>query len=87
EKVRQAGAGMPAVMIRQLDALAKIMAQTSDGGQDQVLLDQAAMIHRLNLATVAERADQADVERRYEALLELHHRAAALLVDPAVDRR
>ena len=86
EKVRQAGAGMPAVMIRQLDALAKIMAQTSDGGQSQVLLAQAAMIHRLNLATVAEEADRADVERRYEALVELHHREAALLVEPAVDR-
>ena len=72
EKVRQSGRGMPAVMIRQLDALAKIMEQTRNGGQDHVLLDQAAMIQRANLATVAEEADRADVERRYEALLAFH---------------
>lgn len=63
---------MPAVMIRQLDALAKIMEQTSGGEQSQVLLDQAAMIQRSNLATVTEEADRTDVERRYEALLALH---------------
>jgi hypothetical protein len=32
---------MPAVMIRQLEALAKIMAETSSAGQRRVLLDQA----------------------------------------------
>ncbi len=32
EKIRQASQGMPAVMIRQLDALAKIMAETSGPG-------------------------------------------------------
>jgi uncharacterized membrane protein len=72
EKIRQAGAGMPAVMIRQLDALAKIIEQTSDGQQGQVLVDQAAMIQRANLATVTEEADRADVERRYETLRDLH---------------
>jgi hypothetical protein len=40
-----------------------------------VLLDQAAMIQRLNLGTVAEATDQADVTARYEALLALHDRA------------
>ncbi|KAA2253970.1 DUF2254 domain-containing protein [Solihabitans fulvus] len=69
EKIRQAGVGMPAVMIRQLDALAKIMEQTRDSEQSQVLLDQAAMIQRANLATVPEESDRADVERRYNALL------------------
>jgi Predicted membrane protein (DUF2254) len=72
EKVRQAGAGMPAVMIRQLDALAKIMEQTSDAGQSRVLIEQAAMIHRSCVATVPEESDRADVERRYEALLAPH---------------
>jgi uncharacterized membrane protein len=84
EKIRQAGAGMPAVMIRQLDALAKIMAQTI-GAEHGVLLDQAAMIQRANLATVADEADRADVERRYEALLD--HDEVALLADPTVQRR
>jgi len=74
EKIRQAASGMPAVLIRQLDALYKIMAVAPDG-RSQVLLDQAAMIQRLNLRTISEATDQADVTARYEALLALHARA------------
>ncbi|MGB6456496.1 MAG: DUF2254 domain-containing protein [Streptosporangiaceae bacterium] len=69
EKVRQAAPGMPAVLIRQLDALAKIMERTTTAGDRQVLLDQAAMIERLSAATVAEPADRADVTRAYEQVL------------------
>jgi uncharacterized membrane protein len=76
EKIRQAASGMPAVLIRQLDALYKIMA-VAPAGRQQVLLDQAAMIQRLNLRTVPEAADQADVTARYEALLALHAGAVA----------
>ncbi len=68
EKIRQAAGGMPAVLIRQLDALSKIMA-VAPPGRRQVLLDQAAMIQRVNLRTVPEEADQADITARYEALL------------------
>ena len=71
EKVRQAAGGMPAVLIRQLDALHKIMT-VAPASRSQVLLDQADMIQRLNLRTVPEAADQADVTARYEALLKLH---------------
>ena len=74
EKVRQAADGMPAVLIRQLDALAKVMA-VAPPGRSQVLLDQAAMIARISERTVAEPADQADVTARYQALLA--HRAPA----------
>ncbi|MDT7673184.1 MAG: hypothetical protein QOD82_1086, partial [Pseudonocardiales bacterium] len=66
--------GMPAVMIRQLDALAKIMEQTRRTEQRQVLRDQAAMINLACLASVPEAADRADVARRYEALLALDAR-------------
>jgi uncharacterized membrane protein len=69
EKVRQAAAGMPAVMIRQLSALAKIMERTTTARDRQVLLDQAAMIERLSAATVAEPADRADITRAYEQVL------------------
>jgi uncharacterized membrane protein len=69
EKIRQAGAGMPAVLIRQLDALAEIMRATVSDEQRAVLLDQADMIDRLNTATVAEPADRADVHRRYLLVL------------------
>jgi uncharacterized membrane protein len=69
EKVRQAAAGMPAVLIRQLDALAKIMERTTTARDAQVLLDQAAMIERLSAATVPEPADRADITRAYEQVL------------------
>jgi uncharacterized membrane protein len=72
EKVRQAGAGMPAVMIRQLDALAKIMEGTTAPKDRQLLLDQAAMIDRLSLSSVAEESDQADIQRAYQAVLRVH---------------
>ena len=74
EKVRQAADGMPAVLIRQLDALAKVMAVVPQA-RSQVLLDQAAMIQRVSQRTVPEPADQADITARYEALLTLHARA------------
>ena len=71
EKVRQAADGMPAVLIRQLDALSKIMAVAPDS-RSQVLLDQASMIQRVSQRTVPEPADQADITARYEALLTLY---------------
>jgi uncharacterized membrane protein len=71
EKVRQAASGMPAVLIRQLEALEKVMAVAPDA-RSAVLLDQAAMIQRLSLRSVFEPADQSDVTARYEALLKLH---------------
>ena len=69
EKIRQASLGMPAVMIRQLEALEKIMAETSGAGQRRVVLDQAAMIQRAGERSVPEAADRDDVRRRYEAVL------------------
>jgi uncharacterized membrane protein len=74
EKIRQASSGMPAVMIRQLEALAKIMDETSNAGQRNVLLDQAAMIDRLCERTVPEARDRADVRRRYEAVISVETR-------------
>ena len=74
EKIRQAGRGMPAVMIRQLDALTTIMEQTVDPQRAQVLMDQADMIERANLESVPDESDRADVDRRYGALQALHER-------------
>jgi uncharacterized membrane protein len=65
DKVRQSSAGMPAVMIRQLGALAKVVERTPAGRERQVLLDQADMIERLSAATVGEPADRADISRAY----------------------
>ncbi len=69
DKIRQASRGMPAVMIRQLDALAKVIAYTTSAEQREVLLEQAEMILRSSEESVPEKADRADVHRRYEAVL------------------
>ncbi len=69
EKVRQAGAGMPAIMIRQLDALARIMQRSQTAAEREFIANQAAMIERLAVATVGEAADLADVRRAYQAVL------------------
>ena len=74
EKIRQSSLGMPAVMIRMLEALARIMAETTSGGQRRVLLEQAAMIDRASERSVPEAADRADIRRRYEAILTMESR-------------
>jgi len=77
EKIRQAAAGMPAVLIRQLDALALITRSTQRPERLPVLLAQAEMIHRLARRTVAESCDLADVESAYQELESLHRAAAS----------
>jgi uncharacterized membrane protein len=78
EKIRQAGRGMPAVMIRQLEALTKILDHTTRAEQRQLLLDQAAMIYRASVESIPEPADVADVRREYDAVLHAAARAAEL---------
>ena len=77
EKVRQAGRGMPAVMIRQLDALAKIAERATAPEDRQVVLDQAAMIDRLSQASVDEPADRADIRRAHQRVLDASTSPAA----------
>ncbi len=74
ERIRQASLGTPTVMIRQLEALARIMTQTMNDRQRQVLLEQAAMIDRASERSVPEADDRADVRRRYEAVLAMETR-------------
>jgi uncharacterized membrane protein len=68
DKIRQASRGMPAVMIRQLAGLAKVMAYAKSTEQREVLLEQASMILRSSEESVPEEADRADVRRRYDAV-------------------
>jgi uncharacterized membrane protein len=70
EKIRQASRGMPAVMIRQLEALTKIAERATTPDQRSVLLAQAQMIHRSTLASVPEPQDIVDVERQYQKVLD-----------------
>jgi uncharacterized membrane protein len=81
DKIRQASRGMPAVMIRQLDALAKVMAYTTAGDQRSCLCQQAEMILRASDETVPEPNDRADVRRRYDDVLDA---AAAHRIDARV---
>jgi uncharacterized membrane protein len=69
DKIRQAGHGMPAVMIRQLDALARIMEYTSTLAQRDVLLEHGQMILRSCEDSVSEPLDRVDVQHRYDTLL------------------
>ena len=77
EKIRQAGRGMPAVMIRQLDALSKIIDHTKTDEQREPLLEQAAMILQASEESVPEPADRTDVRRQYEKLSTACRRAGA----------
>ncbi len=77
EKIRQSSLGMPSIMIRALEALARIMTETTSDGQRRVLLEQAAMIDRASERSVPEAADRADIRRRYEAILTMESKLTA----------
>jgi uncharacterized membrane protein len=69
DKIRQASRGMPAVMIRQLDGLATVMAHTNAAEQRELLLEQAEMILRSSEESVPEEGDRVDVRRHYESVV------------------
>jgi uncharacterized membrane protein len=71
EKIRQASDGMPAIMIRQLESLAKIIDQTPDRSRRATLLMQAEKIHRASERSVCDLTDRDDVARRYDAVVAL----------------
>jgi uncharacterized membrane protein len=72
DKIRQAGRGMPAVAIRQLEALAAIAACTIAEVQRSAIARQADMILRSAGETITEPNDRHDV-------LQAHHRVIATL--------
>jgi uncharacterized membrane protein len=84
EKIRQAGRGMPAVLIRQLEALTKIMEHTQRSGDRELLREQARMIHAASEESVPEPADRADVSREYEEVVRAAARMAAIETATAV---
>jgi uncharacterized membrane protein len=69
DKIRQASRGMPAVMIRQLDGIAKVMAYTTSSEQRGLLIEQAEMIVRASEESVPEGGDREDVRSRYDEVL------------------
>ncbi len=83
DKIRQASRGMPALLIRLLEALKAIMEQTTDHDQARALMHEATMIQRANLESVPEESDRAAVESRFGAVASAYARlndAAAVAV-------
>jgi uncharacterized membrane protein len=83
EKIRQAARGMPAVLIRQLDALTKIMTETTTAEQRELLLEQARMLYAAGEESVPEPRDRAAVRREYEQVLAAARSVTVLGVVPA----
>lgn len=68
DKVRQSARGMPAVIIRLIDALAHIMENTTGPEQRAVLMRQAEMIMRAAEEDVQEENDLDDIRQRFGRL-------------------
>jgi uncharacterized membrane protein len=68
DKIRQAGRGMPAVNIRQLETLARIAEHTIDDRQRDALVAQADMIRRSVEEAVPEPGDRLAATRAYNLL-------------------
>jgi uncharacterized membrane protein len=89
DKIRQAGGDMPAVAIRQIDALTRVLPYTRSADQRDVLARQAMLCHRAARAIV-DPDDFRDVERRYEEFVHVleeqaHGELLPLQVDAAPD--
>jgi uncharacterized membrane protein len=81
DKIRQAGRGMPAVLIRQLENLHKVAFALADEGDRNVIAEHAAMILRAGEESVPEPRDRRDVQIAHDALLaELRRGAGSALV-------
>jgi uncharacterized membrane protein len=70
DKIRQAARGMPAVIIRMMDALATIMEETTSPEQRRILMRQAEMVFLSAKESVSEPNDLDDIRVRYERTLQ-----------------
>jgi uncharacterized membrane protein len=69
DKIRQAGSGMPAIYIRQLQNFEKVAAITQASEQRGILEQHAVMIVRASNATVTETTDRDDVQAAFDGFL------------------
>ncbi len=69
DKIRQAGRAMPAVYIRQLQNLEKILQYVADEDQREVLVRHADMILRASEESVPEKDDRRDVQAAYDLVV------------------
>jgi uncharacterized membrane protein len=70
DKIRQAGRGMPAVMIRQLQSLQRVAIVVQDDGKRLVVKGHGELILRSSEASIAEPSDLRDVRQAYDALVD-----------------
>jgi uncharacterized membrane protein len=82
DKIRQCAQGMPAVIIRLMDAVGAVMEQTTSSEQRSVLARQAEMILRVSEGSVAEANDRADIRGRYERVVS-HLESRVGIADPS----
>jgi uncharacterized membrane protein len=71
DKIRQAARGMPAVLIRLMDALAHITEYTPGPDRRQVVHREADMVMRAAAETITDPEDLADVQTRYDRLQQI----------------
>jgi uncharacterized membrane protein len=69
DKIRQAGRGMPAVLIRQLQMLRKVALAIGPGVARDPIARHAEMILRASEESISEPLDVADVQLSYDALM------------------
>jgi len=69
DKIRQAGRGMPAILIRQLENLQKVMTLVTTPDQREFVLHHAELVLRAGEQSVSDESDRNDVRTVYEALV------------------
>jgi uncharacterized membrane protein len=69
DKIRQAGRGMPAIFIRQLENMQKVMTLVTTPGQREAVLHHARIVLRASEESVSEESDRRDVQAAYDLLL------------------
>ncbi|MFZ0666293.1 MAG: DUF2254 domain-containing protein [Acidimicrobiales bacterium] len=69
DKIRQASAGMPAVVIRLIDSLTYVIGYTTSSSQRAVIIRQAEMIMRAAERDIVEPNDLDQIRGRFEALI------------------
>jgi uncharacterized membrane protein len=69
DKIRQAGRGMPAIYIRQLENFRKVMAATRTPEEKAIVVRHADMILNASEETVPEPSDRRDVQTAYDAVV------------------
>jgi uncharacterized membrane protein len=80
DKIRQAGRGIPAVLIRQLENLHKVAFALGEEGDRAIIREHAEMILRASEHSVPEAHDRDDVKVAYDELMDELQRGSGSVV-------